>query len=181
MRLGWEKRKQCGNMPWKVDVSKKNQPKFSIVQTYVKDVSFENPFFLDLMHKSQEEKPDIKFNLEIKINQGDEKRFEVLLVVKIDVVLSERAYIQSEIVFAALTEIVDLEQKETILFVDVPHQIYPEMRPIFAQLFSAAGSSMPLKLPMVDFQSLYQRRLEENAKAAKKQVEKEDASGAGNA
>ena len=139
------------------------KPKYTIAQTFVKDVSFENPFFLDMMNKVQEEKPDIKFNLEVKVNQGDPVRFEVILIVKIDVIIAGKAYIQSEIVYAALVQLAEGVNQQELLFVDIPHQIYPEIRPLVSQLFQLASAMSAFKLPIVDFRSLYERRLRERA------------------
>lgn len=144
------------------------KPKYTIAQTYVKDVSFENPFFLDMMNKVQEEKPDIKFNLEVKVNQGDAVRFEVVIIVKLDVIIAEKAYIQSEIVYAALVQLAEGVDQQEVLFVDIPHQIYPEIRPLVSQLFQLASAMSAFKLPIVDFKSLYERRLKERAEEEKK-------------
>ena len=143
------------------------KPKYAIAQTYVKDVSFENPFFIDLMNKTQESKPDIRFNLEVKINQGDEEHYEVVLIVKVDVVVNEKAYIQSEVTFAALAKVAEGVEKTEVLFVDIPHQIYPEVRPIMTHLFSMASALSAFKLPIVDFRSLYEKRMQERAEAEK--------------
>ena len=148
------------------------KPKFMIAQAYVKDVSFENPFFLEMMKKSQESKPDIKFNLEVKVNQGDDAHFEVVLIVKLEVIIAEKSYIQSEIVYGALAQLSEGVNQQEVLFVDVPHQIYPEIRPLVSQLFQLASVLSAFKLPIVDFRSLYLRRMQDAAEAENAQQSK---------
>ena len=145
------------------------KPKFVIAHAYVKDVSFENPYFLDLMNQSKEGKPDIRFNFEIKINQGDEQHFEVVLIVKLDLLINDKSYIKTEVVYGALAQVEDGPHKEEALFVDIPHQIYPEVRPVITHLFAQASALPAFKIPIVDFRALYQKRLAEREEEQKKQ------------
>ncbi|MCY4413773.1 MAG: protein-export chaperone SecB [Alphaproteobacteria bacterium] len=142
---------------------------YTIAQTFVKDVSFENPLYVDLLVQAQKHKPEVNFNLEIKIHQAGEDRFEVAIIVKVNVTFDKKSYVRSEITYAALVMLADTDKQEHILFVDVPHQIYPDLRPLVSQLFLAAGAASSFKLPIVDFASLYERRLAEKAKESAKE------------
>ncbi len=133
--------------------------KYVIVQTYLKDASFENPLFLDLAQKtSAGEKPEVKFNLEVHARAGNDRHFEVTISITLGVVSQEKEYVKCDLKFAALVKVDNEEGEERILFVDVPHQVYPDLRPFVAQIFQMGGVNTSFKLPIIDFEKIFEDR-----------------------
>lgn len=135
--------------------------KFAILQTYFKDVSYESPYFLDLVNKTQSgKKPEVKFHLELQAFKGENNHFEVVMTVNINIDIQEKTYIKVELKYASLVQVFGEEVDEQAVFVEAPAQVYPELRPFVTHLLQMGGATTGFRLPVIDFAQLYKDRVQ---------------------
>lgn len=120
-----------------------------------------------------QEKPETQTEMSINQQPIAQDTYEVTLNITVTTKLEQRtaytANIQHSCVIKTNTR--DEKQLGHIMNVHVPHLLYPYARKAIADLISCGGFA-PLFLPIVDFASMYQRRLQEAEQAAEKAVEK---------
>ena len=134
---------------------------YKIIGKYIKDLNFNIPnsktFFL-----LSKEIGNYKINVDIKSNQVKQNIFEVLTSLNLSPVKNDIDTIQTKIVLATIIELSNskLEKKdmEKIVLIDVPSNIYSELRKIFINLFESSGF-IDIKISeSVDFEKLYNMR-----------------------
>ena len=131
---------------------------YKIIGKYIKDLSFNIPstktFFL--LTKNIE---NYKINIDIKSNQVKQNIIEVLTTLNLTPEKDNTENIRTNIVFATIVELLNKDIKkneiEKIVLVDVPSQIYSELRSIFVKLFESSGFKDIKINEKVDFQKLY--------------------------
>jgi preprotein translocase subunit SecB len=119
-----------------------------ILGQYVKDLSFENPG-APLMNPTARPQIDLGVDLQARPLDGD--RFEVEPMFLLELVYAGLILVQS-----APPEIV-----QQVLYIDVPHLIFPFARRIVADAIRDGGMP-PLMIEPIDFGALYRARLAEN-------------------
>ena len=130
---------------------------YKIVGKYIKDLIFNIPnaktFFL--LSKNIE---NYKVNIDIRSKQIDKKIIEI----QTSMSLEDFDKINTKIIFATIIEISydEIEKKdiEKIILIDVPNEIYGELRKIFVSLFESSGFKNIKINESVDFQKLYNLR-----------------------
>jgi len=131
---------------------------YKIVGKYIKDLKFQIPnpktFFL-----LSENISNYKINFDIKSNQIKEKIIEVETTLSLTPNKEDFEKINTQIVYSTIIEInkSDLEKKvlEKIILVDVPTDIYPNIRKIFIFVFETSGFKKINIDERVDFEKLY--------------------------
>jgi len=131
---------------------------YKIVGKYIKDLKFQIPnpktFFL-----LSENISTYKINFDIKSNQIKEKIIEVETTLSLTPNKEDFEKINTQIVYSTIIEInkSDLEKKvlEKIILVDVPTDIYPNIRKIFIFVFETSGFKKINIDERVDFEKLY--------------------------
>ena len=132
-----------------------------IIGKYIKELKFNipNPKTFFLLAKDI---ANYKINIDIKSIQVKQNIIEVLTSLKLSPVKDDFEKIDTRIVFATIVEFTNKnlskeEMKKTIL-IDVPSQIYPELRQIFVFLFENSGFKDIKINESVDFEKLYKMR-----------------------
>ena len=134
---------------------------YKIVGKYIKDLIFSIPntktFFL--LSKNIE---NYKVNIDIRSKQIDKKIIEIQTSMGLTPVKEDIDKINTKIIFATIIEISydEIEKKdiEKIILIDVPNEIYGELRKIFVSLFESSGFRSIKINESVDFQKLYNLR-----------------------
>ena len=134
---------------------------YKIIGKYIKELSFSIPntktFYL--LSKDIEK---YKINIDIKSNKVKQNIIEVLTSLNLTTTKNDSDTINAKVVFATVVELTDekinKEQLEQIVLIEVPSQIYSELRKIFVSLFENSGFKDVKISKNVDFQNLYNTR-----------------------
>ena len=131
---------------------------YKIIGKYIKTLNFEipNPKTFSLLSK---EISNYKINIDIKNNQIDKKILEVETALNLLPTKEGFDKIKTNIVFSTIIELKDeIKDKleiERIILVQVPSEIYPQLRKIFILMFENSGFKDIKINEKIDFQKLY--------------------------
>ncbi len=134
---------------------------YKIIGKYIKELKFNipNPKTFYLLSK---EISNYKINIDIKSNQVKQKVIEVQISLGLTPTRSDFEIIDAKITFATIIEISNekIEQKEIekIILINIPSQVYSEIRNIFVSLFENSGFKDVNVSKYVDFKKLYEMR-----------------------
>ena len=131
---------------------------YKIIGKYIKDLDFKipNPKIFSSLSKSIS---NYKINIDIRSNQVKERIIEIETTLNLTPVKDDIEKISTKIIYATLIElnegIVDKKEIEKIILINVPSEIYPELRKIFIFVFESSGFKDIKINNSVDFQKLY--------------------------
>jgi preprotein translocase subunit SecB len=131
---------------------------YKIIGKYIQDLNFRipNPKTFFLLSKDIS---NYKISVDIKSNQIKENIIEVLTSLSLKPNNNELDKINTKIVFATIVELsndkIEKDKLEQIVLVDVPSQIYGELRRIFVNLFENSGFKDIRISEKLDFKKLY--------------------------
>tara|TARA_X000000368_G_scaffold380880_1_gene336982 strand:+ start:192 stop:611 length:420 start_codon:yes stop_codon:yes gene_type:complete len=134
---------------------------YKIIGKYIKDLDFNipNPKTFFLLAKDI---TNYKINVDIKSTQVKQNIIEVLTSLNLSSDRSDFEKIETKIIFSAIVELNNDKlakgEIEKIILIDVPTEIYPELRGIFVFLFENSGFKDVKISKKVDFEKLYQTR-----------------------
>ena len=133
---------------------------YKIIGKYIKDLRFRIPnpktFFL-----LSENISNYKINVDIKSEQIKENIIEVLTAINLTPTINYNDQIETKIVYSAIIELndkIEKQQLEKIVLIEVPTEIYSELRRIFVSLFENSGFKNIKINEKVDFRQLYDSR-----------------------
>ena len=131
---------------------------YKIIGKYINDLNFSipNPKTFFLLSKDI---TNYKINIDIKSNQVKQNIIEVLTALNLTPTKDNFEKINAKIVFSTIIELsnneINKKEMEKIILVEVPSQIYSELRGIFINLFENSGFKNIQISKKVDFQKLY--------------------------
>ena len=134
---------------------------YKIIGKYIKDLNFSipNPKTFLLLSKDIS---NYKINIDIKSNQIKEKIIDVQTTLNLSPIKNNFEKINTKIVYSTIIEltdrITDKKEIEKIILINVPSDIYPELRKIFVFVFENSGFKNIKISENVDFQKLYMIR-----------------------
>tara|TARA_B100001989_G_scaffold217631_1_gene168839 strand:+ start:205 stop:624 length:420 start_codon:yes stop_codon:yes gene_type:complete len=132
--------------------------KFKIVGKYIKDLKFSIPNSKVCLMLAKNI-ANYKINIDIKSNQVDKNILEIFTTLNLIPITDNFEKIDTKIVYATIIELIDkqIQKKdmEKIILIDVPTEIYAELRGIFVSLFERSGFKDIKISENVDFQKLY--------------------------
>mgnify|MGYP001342619289 FL=1 len=132
-----------------------------IIGKYIKELKFNipNPKTFFLLSKDI---ANYKINIDIKSVQVKQNIVEVLTSLQLSPVKDDFEKIETKIIFSSIVEFKNeslaKEKMEKIILVDIPSQIYPQLRQIFIFLFENSGYKDIKVSENVDFEKLYKMR-----------------------
>ena len=134
---------------------------YKIIGKYIKELKFNIPntktFYL-----LSKDIVNYKINIDIKSNRVKQNIIEVLTSLNLSPTKSDFEVIDTKIIFATIIELqndkVQKDQLEKIILVEVPSEIYDELRKIFVGLFENYGFKDVKISKNVDFLGLYNLR-----------------------
>ena len=134
---------------------------YKIIGKYIKNLDFSipNPKTFFLLSKDIS---NYKINIDIKSNQVKEKIIEVQTTLSLLPIKDNFEKINTKIVYSTIIEITDgvtdKKEIEKIILINVPSEIYPELRRIFVFIFENSGFKEIKINKTVDFEKLYNLR-----------------------
>ncbi len=134
---------------------------YKIIGKYIKDLEFSipNPKTFFLLSKSIS---NYKINLDIKSNQIKPNILEVLTTLSLIPIKDEMEKIKTKIVFSTIIELLNKETDkkniEKIVLINVPSEIYSDLRKVFINLFENSGFNDVKINENVDFEKLYKMK-----------------------
>jgi len=134
---------------------------YKIIGKFIKDLNFSIPspktFFL-----LSKEISNYKINIDIKSNQLKQNIIEVLTTLSLTPVKDNIEKINTKIVYSTVVELlkdnIEKHDLEKIILVDVPSEVYAEIRKIFINLFENSGFKDIKINENVDFKKLFDMR-----------------------
>ena len=134
---------------------------YKIIGKYIKDLNFHIPnpkVFFSL----SKDISSYKINIDIKSNQIKQNIIEVLTSLNLKPTKESLDKINTNIVLATIIEMesqnIEKKEIERIVLIDVPSQIYGEIRNIFISLFESSGFKEIKISEKIDFEKLYELR-----------------------
>ena len=131
---------------------------YKIIGKYIKDLDFKipNPKIFSILSKGIS---NYKINIDIRINQIRERIIQVETTLNLTPIKDDIEKISTKIIYATIIElndgITDKKEIEKIILINVPSEIYPELRKIFVFVFESSGFKDIKISNSVDFQKLY--------------------------
>ncbi|MCK5777458.1 MAG: protein-export chaperone SecB [Rhodospirillales bacterium] len=132
---------------------------------YVKDLSFEVPNAPAIFGQMQSTSPDINIDIQVNAKSLGENHFEVSVTINANCDVADTKGFILELVYAgAFTLNLPDEHRQAVLMVECPRLLFPFARNIVADV-TRDGGFPPVMLGLVDFASMYQRRVAEQQAA----------------
>ena len=134
---------------------------YKIIGKYIKDLSFNipNPKTFFLLSKNIS---NYKINIDIKSIQVKQNIIEVLTSLSLTPIKDDFEKIDTKIIYSTIVELVNekiqKDEMEKIILINVPGEIYSELRQIFVFLFENSGFKDVKINETVDFEKLYKMR-----------------------
>ena len=133
---------------------------YKIIGKYIKDLKFNipNPKTFFLLSKDIS---NYKINIDIKSNQIKQNIIEVVTRLSLTPTKNDFEKINTEIIYSTIVELKNentKEEIEQIILINVPTEIYTELRKIFVFLFEKSGFKDVKISETVDFKKLYKLR-----------------------
>ena len=134
---------------------------YKIIGKYIKDLNFiiPNPKTFFLLSKNIS---NYKINIDIKSTQVKQNIIEVLTSLSLTPVKDDFEKINTKIIYSTIVELenekIQKDEMEKIILINVPSEIYSELRQIFVFLFENSGFKDVKINETVDFEKLYKMR-----------------------
>ena len=147
-----------------------NQPQFALQRMYIKDASFEAPNAPASFTK--EWKPEIKLDLNSGARKLDEQHYEVTVKVTVTAKNADETAFLVEIEQAGLFTMASIpeEQLKPMLGAMCPNILFPYLREAIDGMV-VKGGFPALMLAPVNFDALYQQRVQQEQQKAAEQTE----------
>ena len=134
---------------------------YKIIGKYIKDLKFNIPspkaFFLLSKNIA-----NYKINIDIKSDQVKQNIIEVLTSLSLVPTTNNSEKIETKIIYSTIVELTNKNIKkdeiEKIILIDVPTEIYSELRQIFIFMFENSGFKDVKINEKIDFEKLYRLR-----------------------
>ncbi len=139
----------------------------SVLAQYVKDFSFESPGAPQSL-RSRDKAPGININVNVAANPLSEKEFDVNLTLNAKATSDSDVLFNVELLYGGVFHIDGFPQEHMLplLFIECPRLLFPFARQIIAEA-TRNGGFPPLLLDPIDFGQMFQRKLAEDAAAAR--------------
>lgn len=141
-----------------------NAPRATILNQYVKDLSFENPNAYEVFKTFAGATPKIDVAIDINGLKKADDTYEVELKFTITTKQEETGAFVIELVYAGLFAVKNINEEnvQPFLHVQAPFVLFPFARRVIADV-TRDGGYPPLMLDPIDFTSLYQQRMAHEA------------------
>jgi preprotein translocase subunit SecB len=136
-----------------------------ILGQYLKDLSFENPNAPASM-APQEGQPDINISVNVNARNLGPNDFEVELHIDAKATGEGKTIFASELLYAGIFRMENFPQNvlHAAVLIECPRLLFPFARQILADA-TRNGGFPPLMLDPIDFASMYQQRMRQQANA----------------
>ena len=144
------------------DTASNSAPQLMVLAQYIKDLSFENPNAPGSLQQTTQ--PQIAISVNVATNPLSDTDIEVTLRLEGKAEIAGSMMFNIELQFAGVFRIqnVPQEQVQPLVLIECPRLLFPFAREIIATSVRNGGFP-PLLLDPIDFVSLYQQRLAQQA------------------
>jgi preprotein translocase subunit SecB len=142
------------------------QPALRILGQYLKDLSFENPNAPQSL-TPQSKQPDINISVNVNARNLAPNDFEVELHLEAKATGDNKAIFAAELLYAGIFRLENFPQNvlHAAVLIECPRLLFPFARQIMADA-TRNGGFPPLMLDPIDFASMYQQRMRQQAAAS---------------
>jgi preprotein translocase subunit SecB len=142
-----------------------SQPSMRILGQYLKDLSFENPNAPQAL-APQQNQPDINISVNVNARNLAPTDFEVELHLDAKATSDGKVIFASELLFAGVFRMENFPANmlHAAVLIECPRMLFPFARQILADA-TRNGGFPPLMLDPIDFASMYQKRMQQQAAA----------------
>ena len=134
---------------------------YKIIGKYIKSLDFKIPNSKTFSSLSKEIS-NYKINIDIQSAQLKERIIEVNTTLKLLPLNINNENIKTEIIYSTIIELdketINKNLIEKIILINVPSEIYPELRKNFINIFESSGFKEIKISDKIDFQKLYNLR-----------------------
>ena len=131
---------------------------YKIISKYIKNLDFKIPS-AKIFSELSKNISNYKINIDIRSNQIRERIIQVETTLNLTPIKDDIEKISTKIIYATIIElnegVTDKKEIEKTILINVPSEIYPELRKIFVFLFESSGFKDIKISNSVDFQKLY--------------------------
>jgi preprotein translocase subunit SecB len=140
-------------------------PVMSLQKIYTKDVSFEVPNAPHIFNEQGQ--PDIKLNMNQKVNKLDDNTFEVALTATVTCTVNEKTTYLVEVCVAGVFTMQNFTEQalHQTLGVYCPNVLFPYVRQQVSDMVMNGGFQ-PLMLQPVNFEQMYAQQMQQQAQQA---------------
>lgn len=140
-------------------------PVMSLQKIYTKDVSFEAPNAPHIFNEQGQ--PDIKLNLNQKVNKLEDTTYEVALTATVTCTVNEKTAYLVEVCSAGIFTMQNFNDQalHQTLGVYCPNVLFPYVRQQVSDLVMSGGFQ-PLMLQPVNFEQMYAQQMQQQAQQA---------------
>ncbi|MEM0899375.1 MAG: protein-export chaperone SecB [Pseudomonadota bacterium] len=138
-------------------------PQLSILTQYVKDLSFESPG-APLSLRPREKAPAININVNVNANPMSETDYDCVLTLTAKAQDGDDVLFNVELIYGGVFRLQNFpkEQMLPLVFIECPRMLFPFARQIVAEC-TRNGGFPPLMIDPIDFASMFQKRMAEEA------------------
>ncbi len=135
-------------------------PTMSLQKIYTKDVSFEAPKAPHIFNEKGQ--PEIKLNMNQKVNKLDDATFEVALTATVTCTVNEKTAYLVEVCVAGVFSMQGFDDQalHQTLGVYCPNVLFPYVRQQVSDMVMAGGFQ-PLMLQPVNFEQMYAQQMQQ--------------------
>ena len=134
---------------------------YKIIGKYIKELSFKIPD-AETFSLLSKDISNYKIKVDIKSKQIKERVLEIETKLGLEPINDQQKKIDTAIIFAAIVELskslTDKKGIEKVVLIDVPSEIYPELRQSFVFLFEKSGFKDIKISKQVNFEKLYEAK-----------------------
>ena len=137
-----------------------NQPYFNIERIYLKELSLEQPNSPEILLDTAS--PEVAIEINVGTAQVQQDIYQVAITATVTTTIKERVVFLVEAQQAGIFTLrnIPAEQIAPMLEIACANIIYPYLRASIADIITRAGFA-PIHLAEINFQMLYERRLEQ--------------------
>ena len=141
-----------------------NQPYFNIERIYLKELSLEQPNSPEILLDTAS--PEVAIEINVGTTQIQQDIYQVVITATVTTTIKERVVFLVEAQQAGIFTLrnIPAEQIAPMLEIACANIIYPYLRASIADIITRAGFA-PIHLAEINFQMLYERRIEQASTA----------------
>ncbi|MFO1170605.1 MAG: protein-export chaperone SecB [Hyphomicrobiaceae bacterium] len=132
------------------------QPTFRVLAQFLKDLSFENPGLAQQMPQGNDERAQVKVDVNVAVNKLADSVFESVLEINTAAKTSKGILYNVEVSYGGVFRLEGIPEAaiQPALFINAPTLLYPFVRRLVADV-TRDGGYPPLLLDPIDFAGLY--------------------------
>ena len=135
-----------------------NPPRLTIVNQYVRDLSFENPRAPISLQPNQP-RPEVQIRVDVRAQHMEAERYEISMQLHVEAKSGDETAFMVELTYGGVFGLLNIPQDslQPLLLIECPRLLFPFARRVIADA-TRDGGFPPLLIDPIDFVTLYRRR-----------------------